>query len=269
MPGKILPSFSQADIESHNTAKSCYVTIGSKVYDVTSFIDDHPGGGDLILEYAGQDVGEIMKDAISHDHSEAAYEILDDCHIGFVSESPEQKPVANGQLKQPGMNGSAGSGSNEKVVYATGMSSAEDLSVETDLTEDYRAHKFLDLNRALFPQLWFGGFDKEFYLEQVHRPRHYKGGASAPLFGNFLEPLSKAAWWIVPTIWLPPVAYGSFLGLYNLSSIPVAVGYWLFGLFLWTIIEYGLHRCLFHIDQYVSFHLSWRMNFSPLSFASC
>merc|ERR1712093_854608 len=33
---------------------------------------------------------------------------------------------------------------------------------------------------------WHVGFSKDFYLEQIHRPRHYKGGESAPLFGNFL-----------------------------------------------------------------------------------
>lgn len=254
MPGKILPSFSRADIESHNTAKSCYVTLGSKVYDVTSFVDDHPGGGELILEYAGMDVEEILGDRISHEHSEAAYEILDDCHIGFVADLHTSKPVANGPAKVSGTDGAAERDSNGDVVYTTtGMSKAEDLSVETDLTEDYRTHKFLDLNQALLPQLWFGGFDKSFYLEQVHRPRHYKGGASAPLFGNFLEPLSKAAWWIIPTLWLPPVIYGSALAASNLSSPLGAAAYWLFGVFVWTLLEYILHRCLFHIDEYVAF----------------
>ncbi|KAK2762220.1 fatty acid alpha-hydroxylase [Arachnomyces sp. PD_36] len=252
MPGKILPSFSKADIESHNTAKSCYVTLGSKVYDVTSFVDDHPGGGDLILEYAGGDIEDILKDAISHEHSEAAYEILEDCHIGFVSDSPTSKPVPNGVVKASGVDGAVEKDSNGEVVYATtGMSKAEDLSVETDVVADYRTHKFLDLNKALLPQLWFGGFTKDFYLEQVHRPRHYKGGASAPLFGNFLEPLSKAAWWIIPTLWLPPVFYGSSLGFANLSSPFEAAAYWLFGLFIWTLLEYTLHRCLFHIDNYL------------------
>lgn len=253
MPGKLLPSFSRADIESHNTAKSCYVTLGSKVYDVTSFIDDHPGGGDLILEYAGGDVQEILEDPISHEHSEAAYEILDDCHIGFLDGSSPSKTIANGAAKVSGLDGVAERGSNGDAVYtSTGMSKAEDLSVETDLTEDYRTHKFLDLNRALFPQLWFGGFDKTFYLEQVHRPRHYKGGASAPVFGNFLEPLSKTPWWVIPSLWLPAVGYGCSLGVTNLSSSIEAAAYFLFGLFVWTLLEYTLHRCLFHIDKYVT-----------------
>lgn len=100
-------------------------------------------------------------------------------------------------------------------------------------------------------QVLFGGFSKDFYLEQVHRPRHYKGGESAPLFGNFLEPLSKTPWWVVPIVWLPPVMYGTYIASFGLSSIGEEAAYWFLGLFLWTLVEYVLHRFLFHLDKYV------------------
>ena len=247
MPGRVLPTLTPAEVEAHNNAKSCYVTLGSKVYDVTSFVDDHPGGGDLILEYAGKDVGEIMRDVASHEHSEAAYEILDDSLVGFLSTDPtSKKNNANGSAGIE-MNGDA----NTRVVYSTtGMANEEDLSVETDYTKDYQQHKFLDLNKPLLMQLWNSGFSKEFYLQQIHRPRHYKGGESAPLFGNFLEPLSKTAWYVVPIIWLPCVTFGTFVGLSGMSSVPAGAAYWLLGLFLWSLIEYIMHRFLFHIDTY-------------------
>jgi 4-hydroxysphinganine ceramide fatty acyl 2-hydroxylase len=246
MPGKILPTFTPAEVDSHNHAKSCYVTLGSKVYDVTSFLNDHPGGGDLILEYAGKDVKDILRDEASHNHSEAAYEILEDLLVGFLD--------TNYIGKTADTNGSATEGAEEdsRPVYAsTGMSREEDLSVETDVTKDYQTFKFLDLNKPLLLQLWNSGFSKEFYLQQIHRPRHYKGGESAPLFGNFLEPLSKTAWYVVPLLWLPPVTYGSFVGFAGLGNVPAAACYWLFGVFLWTLIEYLMHRFLFHIDGYV------------------
>ena len=262
MPARTLPTIPIADVKSRNTAESCYVTIGTKVYDVTDFINDHPGGGDLILEHGGQDVEEIMKDEISHSHSAAAYEILDEHFVGFIATdktldavTKSLKPAGIVPLPPPKqgmaelkMNGAADGVPSKQVYAATGLSSAEDLSRETDPASDYQAHKFLDLSRPLFLQIWNGGFSKDFYLEQVHRPRHYKGGDSAPLFGNFLEPLSKTAWWVVPTIWLPPVMYGTWLGFQNLSSAPEAAAYWALGLFLWTLVEYILHRCLFHID---------------------
>ena len=78
MPGRTLPTLPQADVASHNTEKSCYVAVGTKVYDITPFLDSHPGGPELILQYAGADIKEAMEDPISHTHSEAAWEILDD-----------------------------------------------------------------------------------------------------------------------------------------------------------------------------------------------
>ena len=265
MPSRTLPTIPVPDIRSHNTEKSCYVTIGARVYDITSFISDHPGGGELILEYGGKDVEEILKDEDSHFHSESAYEILEESLIGFVAKegaldgatksgTPGEilplPPSAEGAQELRNRNGGA-NGNSQYVYAATGMASAEDLSKDTDLDADYRTHKFLDLNKPLFLQIWNGGFSKDFYLEQVHRPRHYRGGDSAPLFGNFLEPLSKTAWWVIPLVWLPPVTYGTVLGAQNLGSLGEAAGYWFFGLFVWTLLEYILHRFLFHLDEYL------------------
>ncbi|KAJ5167307.1 Ceramide very long chain fatty acid hydroxylase SCS7 [Penicillium canariense] len=243
MPGRVLPTFTPAEVESHNSTKSCYITIGRKVYDVTEFLEDHPGGGDLILDYAGKDVEEIMKDEISHEHSEAAYEILMDYHVGFISSDASGKSKASGADINETDSG--------PCYETTGMSREEDLSVDTDYTQDFKTHKFLDLNKPLFAQLWYSNFSKEFYLEQIHRPRHYKGGASAPLFGNILEPLSKTAWYVVPMIWLPLVFYGTMVGAQGLGNPTAAAAYWIGGVCLWTLIEYILHRFLFHVDKWL------------------
>ncbi|KAK4986977.1 fatty acid alpha-hydroxylase [Elasticomyces elasticus] len=265
MPGRTLPTIPQADVASHNSAKLCYVTVGTKVYDITPFVEDHPGGGDLIIQYGGKDVKEIMEDEVSHLHSEAAWEILDDHLIGFVAtdkvidavmESKHPDNIVPLQPTEDGMDEIVGQDAAADVTArpvfkSTGMSSAEDLTRETNPTADYRTHKFLDLNRPLLMQVWNGGFSKDFYLEQVHRPRHYKGGDSAPLFGNFLEPLSKTAWYVVPMVWLPPVMYGTWLASQNLPNVFQLAAYWIVGLCIWTLVEYGLHRCLFHLDNHL------------------
>lgn len=267
MPSRNLPVIPSSEIASHNTSKSCYVTRGSNVYDVTSFLDDHPGGGDLILKYGGKDVEQIMNDEISHVHSEAAAEVLHDLLCGFKTDefslkeesTPNNKsagtsllPTSNGvvkQQRQQQQNGAPLENGVRLVSPRTGMSSAADLSVATDASQDYKAHKFLDLSKPLLMQVWHGGFSKDFYLEQVHRPRHYPGGESAPLFGNFLEPLSRTAWYVVPMVWLPPVTYGSYLAYLGLPSFFQLALYWFTGLGLWTLVEYGLHRGLFHVDK--------------------
>jgi len=249
-----LPSLSLAEVQSHKTAKSCYVTIGNKVFDVTDFLEDHPGGGDLILDHAGTDVADIMGDEISHAHTEVAYDILDEHLVGYLANESNGKANGhtNGTVKTNGINGSNATpvdADGRPIYESTGMSCAEDLSKETDFSNDYKTHHFLDLNKPLLMQVWNGGFTKEFYLSQVHRPRHYKGGASAPLFGNFLEPLSLTPWWVVPMVWCPAVAFVTYTADTGLSSHTATGAYWVLGLCIWTIVEYAMHRCLFHLDE--------------------
>lgn len=247
MPSRALPTFTRADVESHNSAKSCYVTVGKNVYDVTDFLDSHPGGADLVLEYAGHDVTEILKDESSHFHSEAAYEVLEDSLVGFLS---AEKTTTNGDARTTARDEAAEAYAQGKAHPRTGMSSEEDLSKDTNYVNDYKTHKFLDLGRPLFSQIWYGGFSKEFYLDQVHRPRHYKGGQSAPLFGNFLEPLSKTPWWLIPIFWCPCVAYGTYVANAAFTNILYQAAFWILGFGIWSLIEYVLHRCLFHLDTY-------------------
>ncbi|RKF79481.1 Ceramide very long chain fatty acid hydroxylase SCS7 [Golovinomyces cichoracearum] len=253
-PPRTPPIFLQDDVALHNTSESCFVLIGSKVFDVTDFLDSHPGGGELILEYAGKDITAILKDENSHKHTEAAYEIMEENFIGYVQNQELSTKLKNSDQSFNTRSSPAEERNEQEksktVRYAsTGMSCAEDLSKETDPEKDFKTFKFLDLSKPLLMQVWNGGFSKEFYLEQIHRPRHYKGGESAPLFGNFLEPLSKTAWWVVPLVWLPPVIYGTYVSRAGLSSTAEEFSYWLFGLFLWTLVEYFLHRFLFHLDQ--------------------
>ncbi len=76
--------YTAEDVATHTTSASCWVSRGGKVYDVTAFIDDHPGGDDLILAHAGKDIGEVMQDKLEHEHSDAAYNMLDEYVVGRV-----------------------------------------------------------------------------------------------------------------------------------------------------------------------------------------
>ncbi|KAF7321809.1 Cytochrome b2, mitochondrial [Mycena kentingensis (nom. inval.)] len=42
-------------IEQHNSRESCWIIVHNKVYDITDFLDEHPGGSKIILRYAGKD----------------------------------------------------------------------------------------------------------------------------------------------------------------------------------------------------------------------
>ena len=54
-------------------------TGGPKVYDVTKYLDDHPGGAEVMLDVAGQDADEFFEDI---GHSKDAREELKKYLIG-------------------------------------------------------------------------------------------------------------------------------------------------------------------------------------------
>jgi 4-hydroxysphinganine ceramide fatty acyl 2-hydroxylase len=74
--------YTSLDVATHASSTDCWVSRNGKVYDVTPFLADHPGGDDLILRYAGKDLGDIMADKSEHEHSDSAYEMLNEYVIG-------------------------------------------------------------------------------------------------------------------------------------------------------------------------------------------
>lgn len=48
-------SLTEEELAMHNNADDCWVLVKSKVYDMTSFIGLHPGGGESILDVCGKD----------------------------------------------------------------------------------------------------------------------------------------------------------------------------------------------------------------------
>ncbi|KAH6674425.1 cytochrome b5-like heme/steroid binding domain-containing protein [Tricladium varicosporioides] len=48
--------FSVADVAAHKDAeKGMYIIVDENVYDVTGFIDEHPGGSKILKRVAGKD----------------------------------------------------------------------------------------------------------------------------------------------------------------------------------------------------------------------
>jgi len=55
-------SYTLADLATHNSSKSCYTTINGQVYDLTSWISQHPGGRQAILSLCGKDGTQAFND---------------------------------------------------------------------------------------------------------------------------------------------------------------------------------------------------------------
>lgn len=63
--------------------EKCFIVIDEFVYDVTEFLDDHPGGSDTILEFIGRDATSAFD---GKGHSKEAYAMLEEYKVGQIEE---------------------------------------------------------------------------------------------------------------------------------------------------------------------------------------
>ncbi|KAL4895063.1 cytochrome b5-like heme/steroid binding domain-containing protein [Aspergillus ambiguus] len=77
--------FTLSQVAGHNTKKDLYMVVHDKVYDCSSFVDEHPGGEEVLLDVGGQDATEAFEDV---GHSDEAREILDGLYVGDLKRMP-------------------------------------------------------------------------------------------------------------------------------------------------------------------------------------
>ncbi|KAL5759345.1 hypothetical protein ACOSP7_017870 [Xanthoceras sorbifolium] len=77
------------EISHHNTQEDCWILIDNKVYDVTKYLDEHPGGDDVVLAATAKDATDEFEDA---GHSESAMELLESFCIGELDTSSPAIP---------------------------------------------------------------------------------------------------------------------------------------------------------------------------------
>ncbi|XP_076063675.1 cytochrome b5-like [Oratosquilla oratoria] len=79
-----LDVYSLQEVASHDSFDNCWVILYDKVYDITRFMMEHPGGEDVLLEYAGRDATTAFR---SVGHSMAALNSLKEYLIGILQEN--------------------------------------------------------------------------------------------------------------------------------------------------------------------------------------
>ncbi|KAF6254264.1 cytochrome b5-like heme/steroid binding domain-containing protein [Scenedesmus sp. NREL 46B-D3] len=75
-------------VSKHASDETCWIVVNGKVYDVTSYIDDHPGGAESILLNAGVD----CTDEFMGVHSQEAKDLLEKFVIGTVKPGTKKPP---------------------------------------------------------------------------------------------------------------------------------------------------------------------------------
>ncbi|KAJ3315445.1 fatty acid alpha-hydroxylase [Boothiomyces sp. JEL0838] len=170
--------FTPEEVAAHHTTSSVWVTVAGKVYDITEFMDDHPGGDEILLQYGGKDITKVLQDPNEHLHSDSAYEMLQQYYIGDLEKNTE----TNSTIK--------------------------------------KEEKFIDVTKPMLYQVWTKKFSKKYG---------------------------------VPIFWTPIITFclSKSLSEHDLTTVMSMFGV---GLFMWTLIEYGLHRFIFHMDEYMPDH---------------
>lgn len=79
---------SSAELYKHNSGKSCWLLISGKIYDVTTFLNQHPGGASTILPTCGTDatVAYDTKGG-TRSHSSSATAMLAAYYIGNLDQT--------------------------------------------------------------------------------------------------------------------------------------------------------------------------------------
>ncbi|KAL1006783.1 hypothetical protein UPYG_G00077030 [Umbra pygmaea] len=85
--GQSVKYYRLSEIEERNSFKSTWIIINHKVYDVTKFLEEHPGGEEVLREQAGGDATESFEDV---GHSSDAREMAASMVIGELH--PDDRP---------------------------------------------------------------------------------------------------------------------------------------------------------------------------------
>jgi 4-hydroxysphinganine ceramide fatty acyl 2-hydroxylase len=170
-----------------------------------------------------------MDDPQEHQHSKSAYQVLFEYQIGLL-------------------------GVEEAIVNKNFIMTDSFAPEATQTDSDFKRNQFLNLDQPLLIQVWNSNFSKSFYLQQVHQPRHLDH--SARLFSQpWLEVFTLTPWWVVPLIWFPITCALFYRSLTQQpdANLITALGKtmiaFISGNIIWTILEYTLHRFLFHVDD--------------------
>nr|XP_020459908.1 fatty acid 2-hydroxylase isoform X2 [Monopterus albus] len=246
--------FTEREVAPHCSKDSCWVLHGTRVYDVTTFLRMHPGGEALILRRSGKDVSPELEGP-PHRHSENARRWLEQYYIGELDRDSGSDEAQTLRERRK---------ASEQTEGETAEQMTDVKVKEEDENDPYRLCNSVDLDKDLVdwrkPLAWQVGHLREKYDAWVHQP------VDRPirLFGNpFLEAGTKTSWYWVPVVWLPLVFYLTWYCCTTLAkgttklvltsdisiSIPIYVfpPLFLMGWFLWSFLEYCIHRFVFHM----------------------
>merc|ERR1711976_652045 len=104
---KMAKQFTLEELSKHKNAKELYIAIHNKVYDVSKFLEEHPGGEEGLLEQGGTYATEAFEDV---GHSTDARELMKQYEIGELEEADREKKSSQVRTSAQSPEGSNDSG---------------------------------------------------------------------------------------------------------------------------------------------------------------
>ncbi|KAF2096598.1 hypothetical protein NA57DRAFT_43132 [Rhizodiscina lignyota] len=181
---------STQEISQHKKDSDCWIVIDDQVWDVTTFVYDHPGGASLILKYAGRDATKAY--AEFHSPSIVRDNLSPECFKGNLDRSTinaewAQEPVAANptqavpENEKPPLHNIINAYDFEEVAART-ASKKTYAFYSTAATDCWTR----DMNESMYKRIWF-------------RPRVMKDVAEVDTSSSILGIPVKVPLFICPT----------------------------------------------------------------------
>ncbi|KAI0443105.1 glycolate oxidase [Xylaria telfairii] len=160
-----------AEVAKHNTEKDCWVVINGKVWDVSDFLDNHPGGANVIARYSGRDATEAYDEV--HDPELITSTLSPDKCLGTI------RPGSLSKLQQEAVTSTTATFTNPSYPHLGSIINVDDFE---KVAKQY-----------LTPTGWAyyaGGAEDEVSLMDTHRL--FKMITFRPRILRRVEPVSTA-----------------------------------------------------------------------------
>lgn len=78
-----LPSFTREQVGKHSSEADAWIIVKNRVFDVTKFVGEHPGGKQILLDVAGKDATSDFADV---GHSDSAVATMKKFLVGGLAQ---------------------------------------------------------------------------------------------------------------------------------------------------------------------------------------
>lgn len=82
-PTAEVKEYTLEEVSEHDCEEDCWIVVEGKVYDITTYLDFHPGGKKFVLETAGTDATQKF---IESEHSNTARDLMAKYYIGILKQ---------------------------------------------------------------------------------------------------------------------------------------------------------------------------------------